>query len=87
MKNHYAILLTIAAERYRISNNEAGCNRAVTRSDYNDLMRVAKMIERNKSARDVARAMWNLDTCVRDAIPDEVYESTLRAVDALNKSA
>ena len=71
MKNQYAILLTIAAQRYRAQHSES--NAVIVKSDYDDLMKIARMIESNKSAKDVARAMWKLDTIVRDAIPDDVY--------------
>ena len=66
-------MVKTAAEHYRSQHSES--NYAIVKSDYDDLMKIAKMIESDKSARDVARAMWSLDTIVRDAIPDEVYDA------------
>lgn len=73
MKHPYAVMVKTAAQRYRAQNSES--NSVIIKSDYDDLMKIAKMIESNKSARDVARAMWGLDTIVRDAIPDDVYNA------------
>jgi hypothetical protein len=73
MKHPYAVMVKTAAQRYRAQNSES--NSVIIKSDYDDLMKIARMIESNKSARDVARAMWSLDTIVRDAIPDVVYDA------------
>lgn len=73
MKNHLAIILAKAAQRYRNQYSDTSSTAVV--SDYYDLLDIAEMIENNKSHKEVARAIWNLDTIVRDAVPDEVYES------------
>lgn len=73
MKHPYAVMVKTAAQRYRAQHSES--NSVIVKSDYDDLMKIARMIESNKSARDVARAMWSLDTIVRDAIPDDVYNA------------
>jgi hypothetical protein len=73
MKHPYAVMVKTAAQRYRAQNSES--NSVIIKSDYDDLMKIARMIESNKCARDVARAMWGLDTIVRDAIPDVVYNA------------
>ena len=43
------------------------------KSDHDNLMTVAKMIEDNKDSKEIANAMYSLDTAVRELIPDEVY--------------
>lgn len=73
MKNPYAVMLKTAAQRYRAQYSES--NSVIIKSDYDDLMKIAKMIESDKSPKDIARAMWSLDTIVRDAIPDDVYNA------------
>lgn len=41
--------------------------------DYEDLMSIAQMFENNEKPEAIGRAMWRLDTAVRDDIPDDVY--------------
>ena len=43
------------------------------KSDHDNLMKVAKMIEDNKDSKEIANAMYSLDTAVRELIPDQVY--------------
>jgi hypothetical protein len=87
MKNELAIKLVAAADEYRAveRNLRSRCARLgmpvssyegaaeVVQSDYEDLIRIAGMIENNESKKSIANAMWNLDTLVRDVIPDKVY--------------
>jgi hypothetical protein len=47
----------------------------VAEQDYIDLMSIAIMIEENEfNNKAIARAIGNLDTIVRDTIPDNIYE-------------
>lgn len=87
MKNELAIKLVAAADEYRAveRNLRSRCARLgmsassyegaaeVVQSDYEDLISIAGMIENNESKKSIANAMWNLDTLVRDVIPDKVY--------------
>ena len=41
--------------------------------DYEDLMSIAEMFESNVDPKIIGKAMWRLDTAVRDDIPDEAY--------------
>ena len=41
--------------------------------DYEDLIFIAGLIQSDAPRNVVAKAMRNLDTCVRDQIPDNVY--------------
>lgn len=41
--------------------------------DYCDLYEIAKMIEKEEPKDKIAKAMWKLDTIVRDEIPDVLY--------------
>lgn len=43
--------------------------------DYIDLMSIAIMIEENEfNNKAIAKAIRNLDTIVRDTIPDDIYD-------------
>ena len=42
-------------------------------SDYLDLMGIAIKIEQGAPKQKIAKEMWNLDTIVRDQIPNSVY--------------
>lgn len=79
MKNELAIKLVAAADKYLSWNTKAFSDDAkmisVGKRDYDDLISVAGMIENNESKKSIARAMWNLDTAVRDVIPDSVYNT------------
>jgi hypothetical protein len=75
MKNELAKKLVAAADKYRaVERNYEGAEKMV-QSDYEDLISIAGMIENNESKKSIARAMWNLDTAVRDVIPDKVYNT------------
>lgn len=75
MKNELAKNLVAAAEKYRaVERNWAGAAEVV-QSDYEDLISIASMIENNESKKSISNAMWNLDTVVRDVIPDKVYNA------------
>ena len=69
MKNPNAIKLVAAANKYRKSLGHF----AHIQQDYEDLMSIAQMIENNENAAAICKAMWKLDTAVRDVIPDKVY--------------
>ena len=78
MKNLLAITLKDAADK-----NLAGYSKAakddpqldrVIKSDYEDLISIVGMIENGEDKKTIARAMWKLDTSVRDVIPDSVYD-------------
>lgn len=73
MKNILAIKLAEAAEKYRNRGTEISDAADVIKSDYEDLMSIAGMIENNESPQSIKKAMWSLDTAVRDVIPDKVY--------------
>lgn len=73
MKNELAKKLVAAADKYRaVERNYEGAEKMV-QSDYEDLISIAGMIENNESKKSISRAMWNLDTAVRDVIPDDVF--------------
>lgn len=75
MKNELAKKLVAAADKYRaVERNYEGAEKMV-QSDYEDLISIAGMIENNESKKSISRAMWNLDTAVRDVIPDKVYNA------------
>ena len=76
MKNPNAIKLVEAAIKYRdtiIKNSMYVEAKAVALQDYEDLVSIAGMIENNENAAAICKAMWKLDTAVRDVIPDKVY--------------
>lgn len=76
MKNTNAIKLVDAAVKYRdtITKNSMYPESAkVAQQDYEDLVSIAGMIENNENAAAICKAMWKLDTAVRDVIPDKVY--------------
>jgi hypothetical protein len=75
MKNTLAKKLVTAADKYRAieRNYEGGAE--IVQSDYDDLLSIAGMIEANEDKKKIGKAMWNLDTAVRDVIPDEVYNA------------
>ena len=76
MKNSNAIKLVEAAVKYRdtiIKNSMYVEAKAVALQDYEDLVSIAGMIENNENAAAICKAMWKLDTAVRDVIPDKVY--------------
>ena len=76
MKNPHAVKLVAAAAKYRdtiVKNGTYPEAKAVAQQDYEDLVSIAQMIENNESG--IARAMWRLDTAVRDVIPDSVYNT------------
>ena len=73
MKNVLAAKLAEAAKSYKSRNPEDPEVQRVVQSDYEDLMSIAGMIENNETPKSIMHAMWNLDTAVRDEIPDDVY--------------
>lgn len=73
MKNILAQKLEEAAIAYRDVERTYEGGAEVAQSDYEDLMSIAGMIENNEPKASIAKAMWRLDTAVRDIIPDEVY--------------
>ena len=76
MKNKKALALAAAAAKYRDSlTHDSKSYGALINQDYEDLMSIAQMIESDEPKERVARAMWRLDTLVRDVIPDSVYNT------------
>jgi hypothetical protein len=75
MINKHAYELACAAAKYRDSHEDDFSTKyaALIKQDYEDLMCIAQMIEGDESKERVAKAMWKLDTLVRDVIPDSVY--------------
>jgi len=75
MKNELAKKLVAAADKYRAVERKYEGAEKMVQSDYEDLISIAGMIENNESKKSIAKAMWNLDTLVRDVIPDKVYNA------------
>ena len=77
MINKHAHDLAIAAAKYRDSHQPDFAVKYANfiKQDYEDLMSIAQMIEDGESEQSIARAMWRLDTLVRDVIPDSVYNA------------
>jgi len=75
MKNELAKKLVAAADKYRAVERKYEGAEKMVQSDYEDLISIAGMIENNESKKSIAKAMWNLDTAVRDVIPDKVYNT------------
>ena len=77
MKNKLALALKDAADRYLAWNTKAFTGDArmisVGERDHDDLISIAGMIENGEDSTRIARAMWKLDTAVRDIIPNDVY--------------
>ena len=73
MKSKLAKLLADSASKYKTKFADAGCDANVIHDDYDDLMSIAQMIEDSADKNAITRAMWRLDTAVRDEIPDEVF--------------
>ena len=77
MKNKHAILLNDAAVKTLEWHKRSWPNDKQMlkcgKSDHDALIKVAKMVESNEDKNKIARAMWSLDTAVRELIPDEVY--------------
>ena len=76
MKKPNAIKLVAAAAKYRdaITENSMYLEaKAVAQQDYEDLVSIAQMIENDEDAAAICKAMWKLDTAVRDVIPDKIY--------------
>ena len=78
MKNELAKKLVAAADKYRAVERKYEGAEKMVQSDYEDLISIAGMIENNESKKSIANAMWNLDTLVRDVIPDDVYNAYSR---------
>ena len=79
MQNEYAIKLTEAANKYLAYNKKhfSGDKEMVTCvvSDYEDLMSIVARIEMDEDRNKIAKAMWDVDTAVRDVIPNKVYKA------------
>ena len=75
MINKHAHDLAVAAAKYRDSHDADHAIKyaKLIKQDYEDLMSIAEMIEGDESKQSIAKAMWKLDTAVRDVIPDSVY--------------
>ena len=68
--NHLAENLANSAYRYLNKYRHLG---DFVQRDYEDLISIANLIQSDAPRNVVAKAMRNLDTCVRDQIPDNVY--------------
>ena len=78
MKNPNAVKLVAAAAKYRdtiVKNSMYADSAKVAQQDYEDLVSIAQMIENNENVKAICKAMWKLDTAVRDVIPDSVYNT------------
>jgi len=77
MKNEHAIALRKAADQYAGWNSKefAGDKEMLEQGkhDYEDLLSIIEMIENGEDGKKIAKAMWMLDTAVRDVIPDSAY--------------
>jgi hypothetical protein len=72
MKNELAKKLYEAAVNYKQSLGALNLS-PVYQQDFENLTSIATMIENNEDAKAIQKAMWNLDTAVRDVIPNKVY--------------
>lgn len=72
MNNPLANNLYEAAVKYKQSLGELSIS-PVYQQDFEDLTSIANMIENNEDAKAIQKAMWDLDTAVRDVIPNKVY--------------
>jgi hypothetical protein len=77
MKNEHAIALKQAADKYDAWHSKAfaGDKEMLKggKEDYEDLLSIVGMIENGEDVKKIAKAMWRLDTAVRDVIPDSAY--------------
>ena len=73
MKSILAKELADSANRYKVKYGKAGADLKLIERDYEDLMSIAQLIEDHASAKIIQKAMWQLDTAVRDEIPDKVF--------------
>ena len=75
----YALKLKEVADKYLAWNNKSFSNDAKMlkggEKDYEDLTSIALMIEQDEfNIIPIRRAIRNLDTFIRDYIPDNIYE-------------
>ena len=75
MKNQFALKLKRAADKYEEAYRDGDIQGSaqMLKQDHEDLMSIAWLIEDGAKDEVIAKAMWKLDTLVRDVIPDEVY--------------
>jgi hypothetical protein len=77
MHQEHSVLLKQAADKYLAFNRkhffEDEEMMECIYNDYEDLISIAKSIGNNESKSAISKAMWSLDTAVRDVIPDKVY--------------
>lgn len=74
MINKHAHALAVAATKYFDHERNADSeSMTYIKQDYEDLMSIAQMIENDEKPEAIAKAMWKLDTLVRDVIPNSVY--------------
>jgi hypothetical protein len=81
-ENQHAATLLEAARHYRdiglkywngMSDRDAQM-RSMHNADYEDLCIIANLIEGGADKRSISLAIRNLDTAVRDEIPESVYQ-------------
>lgn len=82
MNNEHAIALTEAANKYLTWNAYHFTVKSKDEKmfkfialDYSDLMFIAALIEIGEDKKKISKAMWDLDTAVRDVIPNKVYKA------------
>jgi|LakMenEpi03Aug12_release.lakeMendotaPanAssembly.Ray.scaffolds.fasta_scaffold2875923_2 hypothetical protein len=77
MHRDHSVLLKQAADKYLAYNKKHfSDDREMMEciyKDYEDLISIAKSMGLNESKSAISKAMWSLDTAVRDVIPDKVY--------------
>lgn len=78
-KHHNALKLKAVADKYLACNQESFSGDAkmltVGEKDYADFMNIALMIEQDEfNTIPIRRAIRNLDTFIREYIPDNIYD-------------
>jgi hypothetical protein len=81
-ENQHAATLLEAARHYRdiglkywsSTSTHDEQMRSVHNDDYEDLVVIANLIEGGADKRSISLAIRNLDTAVRDEIPESVYQ-------------
>jgi len=75
--NEHAVSLRKAAEQYAQWNSKCFADDKEMleqgHQDYEDLVAIIEMIENGEHPEKIAKAMWTLDTAVRDVIPESAY--------------
>lgn len=69
----------IADKRKRILQYTLGDKHLISmfNSDFDNLLKIAELIEKNAPKQEIRLAIWNLDTIVREHIPENIYRHFL----------